>query len=554
MRITLGIDLGTTNSSCAFMENDEPRIIPNDRGNRITPSIVAFTDKGILVGEAAKNQGVINTERTVRSVKRFMGKEENLIIGGSRHTPEEISSLILAKLKRDSETFLGQNLVDAVITVPAYFNEKQRRATKEAGRLAGFNVKRILNEPTAAALAGAYNQKGDRNILVYDLGGGTFDVTYLLKRDKDFIVRASGGDNHLGGDDFDALLLKEVVSVFSEKSGYDIKRDPVLMEQLRELVERAKIELSSRESASISLPFFSQGSRPIHLNYQVDRKEFNWLIRPLIQRTLDITLDTLKEGGANPKDLECLIFSGGSSRIPLVHSLLYDELGLKAEARINPEEVVAAGAAVSASLLDKQRDYTLRDVTSFSLGVEIEQGKFVKILKKNQPIPAKASRTFTTISDNQQSVEIHVLQGEEEESVKNSSLGRFLLSGIRQGLRGEPQIEISFNLDEDGIVQVTARDLDTGVSQKVSLMEEGEEKGQAAKVEILIRRVREKLGEDLPLEESFREEISQILAKADKILKGGDKNRLPEFHLALETILLELREYEEQERVEYEGA
>jgi len=561
----IGIDLGTTNSSCAFvdMDGEEPRIIPNDRGNRLTPSIVAFTDDGILVGEAAGNQAAVNPERTVRSVKRLMGSGKTVMVGNRRFTPEQISSFILAKLKTDAEAFLGERIENAVITVPAYFTENQRRATKEAGRLAGLHILRVVNEPTAAALAYASKAEGDRNILVYDLGGGTFDVTYLQKRGNEFHVKASNGDNHLGGDDFDDLLLKHVLERFKHDNGFSVSDDPFLRSQLRDQVEKAKIELSCRDTAFVSLPFLSPGSKVIHLNQRITRAEFNGMIGGMIDRTIEITLATLREGGAGPADIGSLIFSGGSSRIPLVQSAMRRIIPVNAETRINPDEVVTLGAAVQASLLEAgPRKVSLHDVTPFSLGVEIEGGQFVGIIKKNSAVPVRKCRMFTTITDNQQSVEIHVLQGESARAADNTSLGRFLLSGIRQGPKGEPHIRVAFEVDEDGIVHVTAKDVDTDAVQSVSLIEQlpvGGKRGEAeadldSRLSALADWISQRLAAVGELERPFRDEITQMLERAEKSRKRGDRTAMNECRIALETIMLELETYRDQKKVRYEGA
>lgn len=556
----IGIDFGTTNSVCAFIDGDEPKIVPNDRGNRLTPSVVAFTDNGVLVGEAAKNQAVINPLRTVASVKRLLGTDRLFNIGNRLHSPEEICAYILQKLKKDAEQYLGTEINEAVITAPAYFTEKQRRALSDSGNLASLKIKRILNEPTAAALAGSVNISGDRRILVYDFGGGTFDVTYLIKQGNDFLVMASGGDNSLGGDDFDALLLKEVLCEFSEKSGCNLSDDPSVVQQLKEQVEKAKIELSSRESAYVSLPFYSASGKAVHLKREISRDYFNSLILPYINKTMDIVNSTLRDAGASKEEVESLIFSGGSSRIPLVQTLLFNTLGLRGEHRINPDEAVASGAALQSLLLENNHKWSLKDITPFTLGVEIEGGQFIGIISRNTPIPVKRRRTFTTISDNQQSVEIHLLQGESPKAADNVSLGRFLLSGIRQGSRGEPHIEVLFNVDENGILHVSAKDMDTGVFQKVSIIGDnsGMEMKEGVKVEeklkTLIKKLRAYVGSNSYPDELFIKEMEDIIIKSEESIRKKDKGRLFECLTALETIYVELIEYNTQERVDYEGA
>ncbi len=408
MKPIIGVDLGTTNSAVAFMDGNEPRVIPNKRGSRITPSVVAFTDSGdILVGESAKNQAIVNAGRTITAVKRTMGSTTAFEIAGRAYRPEE---------------YLGSEVHDAVITVPAHFSEAQRRATQEAGRLAGLRVARILNEPTAAALAYAYKTPGDRRILVDDLGGGTLDVTCLKKQGMDFRVLAAEGDNHLGGIDFDRLLLDRVVEKFETDSDMSIRSEPVLMQQLAGLTEQAKIELSTRESAHIALPFFGGLSesggrqRPLHLSFEINRETFNELIDGLVQRTVKLTMKAVKTAGFGIRGVDSLVLSGGSSRIPLVGSYLKRALNLEKVALVNPDEMVALGAAVQAGILSGEARSTdkieVHDVMPYNLGVEIEGDQFVTVLARNTAISAEAQPTFTTVSDDQASVEIHVLQGD----------------------------------------------------------------------------------------------------------------------------------------------
>jgi len=564
----IGIDLGTTNSGISFMDGEEPKIIPNDRGNRITPSVVAFTEKGeILIGEAAKNQAVINAEGTILSVKRYMGSDHifNLKQHGV-YSPEEISSFILKKLKKDAETFLGEEVTDAVITVPAYFKENQRKATREAGRLAGLNVKRIINEPTAAALAYAYSIKGKANILVYDLGGGTFDVTYLSKENNRFTVQSSRGKSNLGGIDFDNLLLGKVLDNFSKECGIDISTDKILMQQLRDQVERAKIELTSRENALIALPFITASNKPLHLQFEITRREFEALIEEFIGSTVELSLAAIRDAGAKPENVERLILSGGSSKIPLVRSMLSSAFKLEPEKKINPEEVVALGAAIQASMLTGEvNDIVLTDITPFSFVVEIEGGKFVKILQANTRVPARKSRIFTTISDNQRSVEINILQGESENASENTSLGRFLLSGIRDGKRGEPRIEVIFSIDADGILLVKARDIDTKVEQKITInsaFREYDEISFKEKISIknrvtsLVNRV-SALSEKFDgfLDRSFKKEIGETIRIATKAIVNENVKELSKCLIILETLIGELNSlcYDE-EAGEYEQA
>ncbi len=546
----IGIDLGTTNSACAFVDGDEPRIIPNDRGNRLTPSVVAFTRTGdILVGEAAKNQAVVNAERTILAVKRAMGSDQTFIMDGKSYSPEKISSLILKKLVADAQEFLGESVSEAVITVPAYFNERQRRATQEAGRLAGLKVRKILNEPTAAAVAYACQAQEDRNILVYDLGGGTFDVTYLQKRGSEFVVKSTLGDNHLGGIDFDDLLLGRVVEQFSRESGLDVSSDPVLLAQLKDQVEKAKIELSSRESAEVSFPFIGGDKRPVHLRRTVGREEFEALIRRYIERTVDLSLKAVAEGGGIPSDIQSLVFSGGSSRIPLVKTLMGLSFPMKPESRINPEEIVALGAAIQASLGGKVFDeIVLKELVPLSLGVEIDGGYFVELIRKNTPIPVSRRRTFTTVSDNQTSVEIHVLQGNSKTASENASLGRFLLSGIRKGEKGAPQIDVSFNVDSDGILHVSAEDSDTGAAQAISITEvsargrgDNPEAELAGRLTALSERAELLREEHLQsLDRGFLKEIDELLSRSKKAVAKKNVKDMSECMIAIETIVAEI--------------
>jgi molecular chaperone DnaK len=552
MRRIIGIDLGTTNSAASFLDGNEPRIIPNDRGNRITPSIVAFSqDNDILVGEAAKNQAVINASRTVLTVKRFMGTGKKFFIGDKEYNPEVISSLILQKIKEDTEAFLGEEIKQAVITVPAYFKENQRRATQEAGRMAGLRVRRIINEPTAASIAYAYEISNNSNILVYDLGGGTFDVTYLKKRGNDFTVLTSKGDNNLGGIDFDTILLEKVVEEFSRESGINLREDKVILQQLMDQVERAKIELSSRDTALVALPFIGGNNKTVHLNYTLHRTEFEKLIHDKITRTAEMACEAVREAGDTPDDVENLILAGGSSRIPLVRQMLSHHFPVAPEKKINPEEVVALGAGIQASLLSGSvDDIVLKDITPFSLGVEIEGGKFITILERNSQIPAKKKRMFTTVSNNQRSVEIHVLQGESEQASDNTSLGRFLLSGIRAGKKGAPQIEVTFSVDVDGIVHVSARDRDTGVEQKVSVTSDYREElpkdsfktvaELKNKVDALISRVEKSVLNNTDIDKRFRKEIDEVIETSREAVKKGELKELMECQVALETIVGEL--------------
>jgi molecular chaperone DnaK len=554
MKRIIGIDLGTTNSAAAFIDNGEARIIPNDRGHRITPSMVAFSaDDEILIGEAAKNQAVINAGRTISSAKRFMGTEHTYTVGKRKLTPEYISSLILSKVKTDSENYLGEKVRDAVITVPAHFSESQRRATITAGEMAGLKVARIINEPTAAALAYAYELKKNNKILVYDLGGGTFDVTFLEKIAHRFIVKSTRGNRRLGGIDFDTFLLGKIIEVFSQKVNIDIEKDPIILQQLRDQVERAKVELSSSTSAMVALPFIHGSEGPVHLSYTVERDELEAIIGPEIEKTIELSLQAVKEAGYSAGDVESLILAGGSSRIPLVREKLGKVFRQEPVRKINPEEVVALGAAVQGAMLDSaEHELVLQDIVSHPLGLEIDGGRVVHLVQKNTPIPVTDVRVFTTISDNQSSVEIHVVQGDKSYARENKSLGRFLLSDIRRGKKGEPRIEVDFTINEDGILLVKARDLDTGSEQKVtlntgdSIREEGEGElpglGDLNKrVKGLIRKTEDYVGRlKKSIDSQFRKEIDELLKTAKSSADSTDSTVLTNLVLSLETVVGEL--------------
>ena len=554
MKRVIGIDLGTTNSSVAFMDGDEPTIIPNDRGNRITPSVVAFGDRNeILVGESAKNQAVINAERTVVAVKRFMGEDKTFVIDGRRCTPEDISSYILKKLKKDAESYLGEEIREAVITVPAHFSERQRRATQEAGRLAGLKVRRVLNEPTAAALAYAYRARGVKNILVYDLGGGTFDVTCLRKEGKVYTVKATSGNNRLGGIDFDSRLLERVLGRFEKESGLDLRRDKVVLQQLRDQAENAKIELSSRDSALIALPFVSGSNKPIHLNCSLTRKEFEALISDLIEETINLTAKALRDAGMKSGDVDTLILSGGSSRIPFVQTRLHQEFRFRVEKKVNPDEIVALGAAVQAGLLEgTSEDIVLRDVTAYALGVEIDGDRFIELVPRNTTLPVESRKVFTTVEDRQTSVEVHVLQGESKRASENVSLGRFLLAGIRSGARGDPRIEVVFAIDVDGLVTVRAKDEDTRAEQRMTVVPaaDRESKGDVSSVLNLKARMNALLDRvsriadtyRSSLDGGFRREIEELVKLTHSAILKEDVGEMKRNQAALEIIIGELKE------------
>ncbi len=554
----VGIDLGTTNSVAAFMEGEEPRIIPNDRGSSLTPSVVARTAAGeLLVGEAAKNQAIVNAEGTVRSAKRMMGGDDTITLSSERFSPPEIAAKVLGKIKQDCEAYLGCDVHEAVISVPAYFNERQRRATIEGGRLAGFNVRRIINEPTAAALAHASVVQQHARILVYDLGGGTFDVTILEAKAGEFTVLATGGDNQLGGDDFDRMLLQRVISSFSEESGIDIGNDAVLSQQLAEQVERAKIELSGRDTALIALPFIGAGNKPVHLQYSVERAEFEELISDHLEKTIEIARHTVEEAGV---EIDTLILSGGSSRIPMVQRLLERLLQVAPQKKINPDEVVALGAAVATGIETGGDDrFHFHDVTPLPLGVEIEGGKFLEVVGKNAPVPSTGQKVFTTVTNGQKSVEVHVLQGNGTYAAENTSLGRFLLSGIAEAPKGAPKIEVTFRVDADGILHVEASDRDTGARQSITISRDtdGEELSDEqlrGKVDSLIRRTETmlQLGGSAA-DPSFGDEVREAIRGAREAAKADQRKQLEERRLELETLLSELQTLGREE-VHFGGA
>jgi molecular chaperone DnaK len=546
------------------MDGDEPRIIPNDRGAHLTPSVCSVTETGdVLVGESAKNQAIVNASQTVLHVKRSMGSGETIRIGDQDYTPEEISSFLLSHIRSYAEAYLGTTVADAVITVPARFSEAARRATREAGRLAGLTVHRIINEPTAAALAYARRDARRRRILVYDLGGGTFDVTCLMQDGTDFTVQSTRGNEYLGGLDFDQLLQQRVVERFERDYGLSVAAEPVLLQQVRDLVERAKIELSSRDSALVALPFIGGGGRPMHLRCTVTRQELNELIGDHLERTMELTRAALGDAGFEAGGIENLVLAGGSTRIPLVRERLKQELGLEVTALVNPDEIVALGAAVQAGMVagDDPR-YRLTDVMARALGVEIDEDRYVTVLERNTRLPSRATRIFTTVSDNQKSVEINILQGDAERASENRSLGRFMLSGIREGRRGEPRIEVSFDVDADGIAHVSARDVDTGVAQKVTVTTGEDEELSPRALQFRVASLTQRIGgligrSDAYIDEEFRAEIEELLSHARRYATGDREpnvSKLQEYRMALEAVLAELNALYQDLEVGSEGA
>jgi len=475
----LGIDLGTTNSCMAVIEGGEPTVIPNAEGGRTTPSVVAFSKKGEkLVGQIAKRQLITNSENSVSSIKRHMGEANyKVTLAGKSYTPQEISAMILRKLKDDAEAYLGETITDAVITVPAYFDDSQRQATKDAGAIAGFNVKRIINEPTAASLAyGLDKEVGEHKILVYDLGGGTFDVSVLELGGGVFEVLSTSGDTHLGGDDFDQRIVNHIVSEFKKNEGIDLSKDKAALQRLKDAAEKAKIELSSVTSTNINLPFITADSngQPKHVDMDLTRAQFEKMIGDLLDKTLVAVKRAMDDAKLKPDDLEKVLLIGGSTRIPAVTELVRKATGKDPYKNINPDEAVAVGAAVQAGVLGGEiHDVLLLDVTPLTLGIETLGGVATPLIERNTTIPTRKSQVFSTAADSQPSVEIHVLQGERGIASANKTLGRFMLDGIPPAPRGLPQIEVTFDIDANGILHVTAKDLGTGKKQSISIQKPG---------------------------------------------------------------------------------
>ena len=540
----IGIDLGTTNSCVAVLEAGEPKVIPNPEGNRTTPSVVAFKNGERIVGDAAKRQAITNPN-TVSSIKRLMGTSEKVEIEGKKYTPEEVSAMILSYMKDYAESYLGEKVDKAVITVPAYFNDAQRQATKNAGKIAGLNVERIINEPTAAALAyGLDKQEKNQTILVYDLGGGTFDVSILELGDGVFEVKSTAGNNHLGGDDFDNKIMDYLVETFKKENGVDLSKDKMAMQRLKELSEKAKKDLSSMTTTQVSAPFIPQSSDgPLHLEMTLTRAKFEELIHDLVMSTLEPVRKALKDADIKAKDLDKVIFVGGSTRVPLVYETVKKELAMEPSREVNPDEVVAMGASIQGGVLTGDvNDIVLLDVTPLSLGIETLGGVMTVLIPRNTTIPTSKSEVFSTAADNQPAVDVHVLQGERSMASDNKTLGRFQLADIPPAPRGVPQIQVTFDIDANGIVNVTAKDLGTNKEQKITITSNttlsDDEIDRMMKEAEANKEADKKKKEEADL----RNDAEQMIFQSEKALKDlGDKVDSKEKE-EVENIVKELKE------------
>jgi len=528
MSKVIGIDLGTTNSCVAVLEGGEPVVIPNAEGNRTTPSVVAFTKSGErLVGETAKRQAITNPDKTIISIKRHMGSDHKVTIDGKDYTPQEISAMILMKLKADAEAYLGEKVNEAVITVPAYFSDSQRQATKDAGKIAGLEVKRIINEPTAASLAYGLDKDTEHHkIMVFDLGGGTFDVSILELGDGVFEVLATNGNNHLGGDDFDEIVMDFLAESFKKENGVDLRKDKMSLQRLKEAAEKAKKELSSTQTTNINLPFITAtADGPLHMNMDLTRAKFEQLTAHLVEATMEPSRKALKDAGLTAADIEKVILVGGSTRIPAVQEAVKKLTGKEPHKGVNPDECVAIGAAIQAGVLTGEvKDVLLLDVTPLSLGIETLGSVFTKLIERNTTIPTRKSQIFSTAADNQTAVDIHVLQGERQMASDNITLGRFQLGGILPAPRGIPQIEVTFDIDANGIVHVSAKDKGTGKEQKITIT--ASTKLSDEEIQRKIKEAEKHAEEDKKKKEAIetRNKADSMVYETEKALKEvGDK-------------------------------
>ena len=549
MSKAVGIDLGTTNSVVAVLEGGEPKVIANSEGNRTTPSIVAFKGTEVLVGELAKRQAITNPDNTIRSIKRKIGSKWSEKFEGKEYTPQEISARILQKLKRDAESYLGEEVKEAVITVPAYFNDAERQATKEAGQIAGLEVLRIINEPTAAALAYGLENDSDQKILVFDLGGGTFDVSVLEISDGVFEVKSTSGDTSLGGDDWDERVITWIVDKFKSSSGIDLSEDKMAVQRLKEAAEKAKIELSSTPETEINLPFITQVDGVTqHLVEKFTRSEFDKITKDLVERTREPVLKSLSDAELSIEDIDHVVLVGGSTRIPAVQALVKEITNKDPHQGVNPDEVVASGAAIQAGVLKGEvKDVLLLDVTPLTLGVETKGGIMTKMIERNTTIPTKRSETFTTAENNQSQVEIHVLQGEREMAEGNKSLGKFTLTDIPPASQGIPQIDVTFDIDANGIVKVSAKDLGTGKEQEITIT--GGTALSDDEIDTMVKDAEEHANEDTKKRElvETRNMAETLLSSTEKMIEENNDKASDEEITNIEVAIKALKEDLENE-------